>query len=136
MALETEAGKLRLDVSRYELTVGGRRARLERQPMELLIRLVQRKGQLVTREEIVKKLWGNDVFVDIEGGINHVIRKIRSALHDDPDHPRYLETVVGKGYRFIGEVEVAGAAPASGDTPSGAGSSPVAVLFAAAAIRC
>ncbi|HYL13744.1 MAG TPA: winged helix-turn-helix domain-containing protein [Terriglobales bacterium] len=129
MALETEAGKLRLDVSRYELTVGGRRARLERQPMELLILLVQRKGQLVKREDIVKKLWGDDVFVDIDGGINHVIRKIRSALHDNPDHPRYLETVVGKGYRFIGEVEVAGAAPGNRDSPSGAGSSPAAVAL-------
>jgi formylglycine-generating enzyme required for sulfatase activity/DNA-binding winged helix-turn-helix (wHTH) protein/dienelactone hydrolase len=124
MALETEAGKLRLDVSRYEVTVGGRRARLERQPMELLILLVQRKGQLVTREDIVKKLWGDAVFVDVDEGINHAIRKIRSALHDHPEHPRYLETVVGKGYRFIGEIELAGATPAPSESSRAGSDSP------------
>lgn len=111
MSVSTQAVKARLDLSRYELTVDGRRARLERQPMDLLILFVRRKGQLVTREEIVASLWGKDVFVDADGSINKAARKIRAALRDDPEHPKYLETVVGKGYRFIGDIEVSGASP-------------------------
>jgi TolB-like protein/Flp pilus assembly protein TadD len=76
--------------------------------MELLIFLVERKGQLVTREDIVGKLWGKDVFVDVDQSINAAVRKIRFALKDNPAQPRYLETVVGKGYRFIGDMEVVG----------------------------
>lgn len=112
MALETQVGKPCVDLSRYELTVGGERVKLERQPMDLLILFIERKGQLVTRGEIVSKLWGKDVFVDVDGSINHVIRKIRNALHDDPDQPKYLETVFGKGYRFIGNVDVIRTSPA------------------------
>src|SRR5579859_3187918 len=111
MAVGTQADKARLDLSRYELTVDGRRARLERQPMDLLIFFVRRQGQLVTREEIIERLWGKDVFVDADGSINHAVRKMRAALRDDPENPRYLETVVGKGYRFIGDIEVFGATP-------------------------
>jgi len=69
--------------------------------MQLLMMLVEKRGQLVTREEISKELWGKDVFVDVEGGINTAIRKIRRVLGDDADEPRYLQTVVGKGYRFV-----------------------------------
>ena len=65
--------------------------------MELLILLAERSGQLVTREEIAATLWGNDVVVDTDRNINNIIRKLRQALKDDPDHPRFLETVVGKG---------------------------------------
>jgi len=79
--------------------------------MELLILLAQRKGQLVSREDIVAKLWGKDVFVDVDQSVNAAVRKIRIALKDDPATPRFLETVVGKGYRFIGEVEVATTSP-------------------------
>jgi len=106
MAVDAQAGKPQIDLASYELRVYGKRVRLERQPLDLLIHLVHRKGQLVTRQEIVDKLWGKDVFVDVDGGINAAIRKIRSALKDDPASPAYLETVVGKGYRFIGEVEI------------------------------
>ena len=108
MPADTQAGKPRIDLASYQLSLNGSRVRLERQPMELLIFLVQRKGQLVTRQEIIEKLWGKDVFVDVDGSINAAVRKIRSALRDDPASPNYLETVVGKGYRFVGEVEVAG----------------------------
>lgn len=76
--------------------------------MDLLIFLVQRHGQLVSREDIVEKLWGKEVFVDVDSGVKATVRKIRSALKDDPTNPTYLETVVGKGYRFIGEVELVG----------------------------
>ena len=118
MPAGAQTAKARLDLSRYELTLDGRRVRLERQPMELLALFVQRKGQLVTREDIVAKLWGKDVFVDVDGSINKAVRKIRAALHDDPEQPRYLETVVGKGFRFIGDIEVAGPTPTSVEAPS------------------
>ena len=63
------------------------------------------QGQLVTREQIAEKLWGKDVFVDVEQGINTAIRKIRRALDDDSAQPQCLQTVVGRGYRFVGGVE-------------------------------
>ena len=68
---------------------------LERQPMELLILLVSRRGELVTRDEIIAKLWGNRVFVDVETGVNTAIRKIRHALNDSPDDPAFIKTVMG-----------------------------------------
>jgi TolB-like protein/DNA-binding winged helix-turn-helix (wHTH) protein/Flp pilus assembly protein TadD len=106
MSVEIQSGKLRLDLSRYELSRDGQPVKLERQPMELLIFLVQRKGQLVTRHDIVEKLWGRDIFVDVDGSVNAAVFKVRSALKDDPENPKFLETVVGKGYRFIGDVEI------------------------------
>jgi len=105
------------DLSRYELRRAGHAVRLEKIPMELLILLLRRKGELVTREEIIDKLWGKDVFVDVEQGINTAVRKIRQALHDDPEDPRYVQTVVGRGYRFIPDIhEVAADAAASAET--------------------
>lgn len=72
--------------------------------MELLILLVQRQGELVSRDEIAGHIWGGDVFLDVDHSINTAIRKIRRALHDDPERPRFLETVIGKGYRFAAPV--------------------------------
>jgi TolB-like protein/DNA-binding winged helix-turn-helix (wHTH) protein/Flp pilus assembly protein TadD len=92
---------LELDVGSYQLRRNGSVVKLERIPMELLILLASRNGQLVSREEIVEKLWGKDVFVDSAHGVNTAIRKIRNALQDDPEEPRFIETVVGKGYRFV-----------------------------------
>ncbi|MBZ5720425.1 MAG: winged helix-turn-helix domain-containing protein [Acidobacteriia bacterium] len=74
--------------------------------MEVLILLVERRGQLVTRDDIAARLWGDGVFVDTDRNINSIVRKLRQALKDDPDHPEFLETVVGKGYRFVGPLEV------------------------------
>ena len=89
-----------LDLKRYELRRNGHVVKLEKIPMELLTLLVSRDGELVTREEIVGKLWGKDVFVDTEHSINTAVRKIRQALGDDPESPRFVKTLVGKGYRF------------------------------------
>jgi TolB-like protein/Flp pilus assembly protein TadD len=110
-------GDFELDVAGYELRGGGRPIRLERQPMDLLIMLVERRGQLLTREEIVDRLWGKDVFVDVETGVHTAVRKIRKALQDASDQPRFVETVSGKGYRFIAPVEVVAPAPASVAVP-------------------
>jgi TolB-like protein/Flp pilus assembly protein TadD len=95
-----------LDVAAYELRHHGRAVRLERRAMDLLILLVERRRQLVTRRDIVDRLWGKDVFVDVETGVNTVISKIRQALQDSPNVAAFVETVPGKGYRFIADVEV------------------------------
>ena len=97
-----------LDCDRFELRRSGRVVKLERKPMELLILLVEKKGHLVTRDEIVKCLWGSEVFIDSEHGINTAIRKIRRALRDDREKHCYVETVSGKGYRFIAALTAEG----------------------------
>src|SRR6202790_2001712 len=97
---------IELDLGRYELRRAGRPVRLEKKAMELLIFLVGRREQLVLRQEIVAKLWRSALFVDTERNINNIVRKIRTALGDDSAKPRFLETVVGKGYRFVGPVRV------------------------------
>src|SRR6202163_1486872 len=99
-------GEIELDLGRYELRRQGRSVKLENKPMELLIFLVSRREQLVPRKEIVAKLWRSNLFIDTETNINNIVRKIRTALGDDPAKPRFLETVVGKGYRFVGPVRV------------------------------
>jgi len=91
-----------LDIERYELRRAGQEIRLERLPMELLILLASRNGELVPRAEIIRSLWGGNTFRDTENGINTAVRKIRIALHDDPVNPRYVKTVKGKGYRLDG----------------------------------
>jgi TolB-like protein/DNA-binding winged helix-turn-helix (wHTH) protein/Flp pilus assembly protein TadD len=99
-------GDFELDVAGYELRGSGRPIRLERQPMDLLIMLVEQRGQLVAREDIVGRLWGKDVFVDVDTGVHTAVRKIRRALRDSPEAPTFIETVSGRGYRFIAPVEV------------------------------
>jgi DNA-binding winged helix-turn-helix (wHTH) protein/tetratricopeptide (TPR) repeat protein len=105
-ATKKAIGEVELDLGRYELRRSGRRVKLETKPMELLIFLVGRRDQMVSREEIVKKLWCSSLFIDTERNLNNIIRKIRTALGDDSGKPRFLETVVGKGYRFIGPMRV------------------------------
>jgi TolB-like protein/DNA-binding winged helix-turn-helix (wHTH) protein/Tfp pilus assembly protein PilF len=100
-----------LDVAAYGLRRQGRPVKLGRQPMDLLILLVESRGQLVSRSDIVERLWGKDVFVDVETGVNTAISKVRQALRDSPDAPAFVETVPGKGYRFIAAVEVVVGAP-------------------------
>jgi DNA-binding winged helix-turn-helix (wHTH) protein/tetratricopeptide (TPR) repeat protein len=95
-----------LDVGRYELRRAGHRIKLEKKPMELLIFLVTRRDQLVTREDIAAKLWGSELFVDTEKSINNIVRKVRAALSDNPEKPKFLETIVGKGYRFTGPISL------------------------------
>jgi pimeloyl-ACP methyl ester carboxylesterase/DNA-binding winged helix-turn-helix (wHTH) protein len=99
-----EFGEFELYPGAYELRHNGVRLNLERIPFELLCLLVQRAGQLVTREEILERIWGKGVFVDGEASINTAIRKIRRALADDPDAPHFVLTVPAKGYRFIAPV--------------------------------
>lgn len=93
-----------LDVAAYTLRRRGQPIRIERRPMDLLILLVERRRQLVLRGDIVERLWGQGVFVDAEMGVNTAIRKVRQALGDAPEAPTFIETVPGRGYRFIASV--------------------------------
>lgn len=97
-------GEFRLDAERFELRRDDYAVRLEKKPLELLILLVSSGGRLVTRTEIAERLWQREVFVDTEHGINTAIRKIRAALRDDTENPRFVQTVTGMGYRFIADV--------------------------------
>jgi len=98
-------GEFELDISAYELRRGGQPVHLERQPMDLLILLVERHRQVVWRDDIVKRLWDPGVFVDVEMGVNTAIRKVRQALRDSRESPAFIETISGKGYRFIAPVD-------------------------------
>src|SRR5438105_14625444 len=97
-----------------ELRKEGMRVRLEGQPVAILRMLLERPGELVTREELQKQLWPADTFVDFEHSLNAAIKRLRAALNDSADHPRYIETLARRGYRFIAPVngaDVAGKAP-------------------------
>jgi eukaryotic-like serine/threonine-protein kinase len=94
-----------LDVRSYELRRDGQALKLERIPMELLVLLVERRGELVTRDQIAERIWGKDVFLDTDNSINAAIRKIRQVLKDDPERPRFVVTVTGKGYRFVAPLQ-------------------------------
>ena len=93
-----------LDVDRFQLYRNGNPVRMEGLPLHLLVFLAEHSCQLVTRDDIAEALWGKNVFVDAETGINTAIRKVRAALQDDSAQPRYLQTVVGRGYRFVAEI--------------------------------
>jgi DNA-binding winged helix-turn-helix (wHTH) protein len=98
-------GEFELDLAAYALRRDGERIKLERIPMEALILLVERPGVLVGRSQIQAALWGADVFVEHDSAINTAVRKVRHALDDHAEESRFIETVVGKGYRFIAPVE-------------------------------
>ena len=94
-----------LDVRSYELRRSGQTLKLERIPMEVLLLLIEFHGQLVTRDQIVERVWGKETFLDTDNSINAAIRKIRQVLGDDPEQPLFVVTVTGKGYRFVAPVQ-------------------------------
>src|SRR5271157_4917866 len=93
-----------LDPGSFELRRAGRLVKLERIPLQLLFLLAENRDRLVTREEILLAIWGKDVFVDADNSINTAVRKARQALKEDPENPRFLRTIPGKGYRFTAPV--------------------------------
>jgi len=97
-----------LDSTAFTLTGPSGTIALERLPMELLLLLAQRPGTLVSRDEIRSALWESEVHIEHEAAINTAIRKVRQALGDDPAQPRFVQTEVGKGYRFAADVRLAG----------------------------
>src|SRR5215472_4732014 len=94
-----------LDVRACELRRSGQLLKLERIPTEVLLLLIEQRGELVSRDQIVERVWGKDVFLDTDNSINAAIRKIRQVLGDDPEHPHFVQTLTGRGYRFIAPVE-------------------------------
>ncbi|MGB9245007.1 MAG: winged helix-turn-helix domain-containing protein [Candidatus Acidiferrales bacterium] len=106
MPLETlQFEDFELDRSACELRRDGNVVHLERIPFDLLNLLVERHGELVTRQEILEQIWGKNVYVDADNSINTAIRKIRQALHDNPEAPRFVVTVPARGYRFVAPLE-------------------------------
>jgi TolB-like protein/DNA-binding winged helix-turn-helix (wHTH) protein/Tfp pilus assembly protein PilF len=107
-----------LDPGSFELRRDGRIVKLERIPLQLLFLLAENRQRLVTREEILQDIWGENLFVDADNSINTAVRKARQALKDDPENPRFLRTVPGKGYRFTAQVDtVTSSAPVEGFGP-------------------
>jgi TolB-like protein/DNA-binding winged helix-turn-helix (wHTH) protein/tetratricopeptide (TPR) repeat protein len=97
-----------LNASALELRRGRRTLKIERIPLQVLLILIEKHDSVVTREAIADQIWGRDVFVDVDNGINTAIRKIRQVLDDDPQKPRFVETIPGVGYRFIATLEESG----------------------------
>jgi len=105
-------GPFEADLRSGELRRNGVRVSLQDQPFRILVQLVGRPGEVVTREELRKELWPDNTFVDFEHGLNAAIRRLRDALDDSADSPRYVETLPRRGYRFIGSVNNGGERPA------------------------
>lgn len=105
------------DLRPRRLRRGSRVLKMERIPLEILLLLLERPGEIVTREEIVARVWGDGVFLDTDNSIRGAIRKIRHVLKDDPEQPRFIQTVTGRGYRFI--APITGRAPEVIPFPTG-----------------
>ena len=99
-------GSYEADLREASLTKAGIRIRLQEQPFQILVLLLEHPGQVVTREEIRQKLWSDDTFVEFDDALNTAVRKLRTALNDSADNPRFLETVPRRGYRFVAPVSL------------------------------
>src|SRR5687767_5768153 len=97
-------GSFELDVRSRELRSGAGIVRLQEQPFEILRMMLERPGAVVTRDELRRRLWPEGTFVDFEHSLNAAVKRLRAALGDDADHPRFVETLPRRGYRFIGDV--------------------------------
>ena len=106
-------GSFELDRRSRELRKGASRVRLQEQPFEILCLMLERPGHVVTRDELRQRLWPDGTFVDFEHSLNAAVKRLRAALGDDADNPRYVETLPRRGYRFIGTVAQEGASDAA-----------------------
>jgi DNA-binding winged helix-turn-helix (wHTH) protein len=104
-------GNFEVDLRAGELRKSGLKIKLQGQPLAVLALLLERPGQVVTREELQQKLWAGEAFVDFEHGLNKAIGKVRDALADNANNPRFIETLPRRGYRFIAPVDAAGLVP-------------------------
>ncbi|MGH9253855.1 MAG: winged helix-turn-helix domain-containing protein [Vicinamibacterales bacterium] len=98
-------GSFELDVNARELRTGARTVRLQEQPFVILHMLLERRGQVVTREELRQRLWPAGTFVDFEHSLNAAIKRLRAALGDEADTPHFIETVPRRGYRFVASLD-------------------------------
>jgi TolB-like protein/DNA-binding winged helix-turn-helix (wHTH) protein/Tfp pilus assembly protein PilF len=122
-------GVFELDPRSGELQKQGRKIRLEGQPIQILICLLEKRGELVTREDLRRKLWPADTFVNFEHGLNAAVKRLRQALNDSADNPRFVETLPRRGYRFIAPMQVLG----GGEVDSAPNTTPVVTEMPAAA---
>src|SRR5579864_7726914 len=97
-------GQFEADVPRKTLQRKGVRVKIHDQPFLVLISLLENAGEIVTREELRQKLWPDGTYVDFDGSLNVILKKLRAAVDDDSDNPRFIETVPRRGYRFIAPV--------------------------------
>src|SRR5258706_6675099 len=117
------SGRLRFGVFEVnlragELTKRGLRIRLQEQPFQVLTMLLERRGEMVTREDLRSKLWPADTFVDFDHGVNTAVNKLREALGDAAANPRFVQTVARRGYRFIAPVQENGAGALANSDPA------------------
>lgn len=105
--LTLKFGPFIVDVRSGELRKNGIRIRLQEKPLRVLAALAEQQGQIVTREDLKKRLWADETFVDFETGLNTAVSKLRDALSDSSEKPRYIETIPRRGYRFVATVEIA-----------------------------
>ncbi|HUU13993.1 MAG TPA: winged helix-turn-helix domain-containing protein [Terriglobia bacterium] len=111
-------GVFEVDLRSGELRKSGLKIRLQEQPFQILAMLLERPGEVVSRDELRKKLWPEDTFVDFDNSLNTGINKIREALGDSADNPRFVETLPRRGYRFIApEVVDRFLAPSTASSP-------------------
>jgi DNA-binding winged helix-turn-helix (wHTH) protein/TolB-like protein/Tfp pilus assembly protein PilF len=110
-------GRFELDRTARELYCDGRRVRLQDQPLQVLAALLERPGEVVTRDDLRERLWTSDTFVDFEHGLNTAVKKARHALGDSAEAPQFIETLARRGYRFIGRVEASAAATDAVEAP-------------------
>src|SRR5262249_42095854 len=105
-ALKYQFDQFEADVNAAELRRNGIRLKLQLQPFQVLVALLERPRDVVTREELRQRLWPQDTFVDFDHGLNTAMAKLRDVLGDSAGNPRYIETIAKRGYRFLGEVKV------------------------------
>ena len=99
-------GPFELDPAQGRLSRNGSRIKLQDLPLRLLVLLVERPGEIVSREDLRQRLWPQDTFVEFDNSLGVAVRKLREALHDDADTPRFVETVPRRGYRFLAPVNI------------------------------
>lgn len=119
-------GDFELDLDGFELRLRGEPIKLERRPLDLLVLLVRQHGRMVPREELVAALWPPNVIIDFDSGLNTLVRKVRHALGDSSEEPKFIETIPGRGYRFVAAVTepVATTPPGPSEPPSPASIDP------------
>src|SRR5215471_6610624 len=113
--VRVQFGVYELDLEGLELRKHGLPIRLQDQPLQVLAALVERPGEIVTREQLQQRIWGKDTFVDFDQSLNKAVNRLREALNDDPAQPRYVETIPRRGYRFVAPVSENTAAEMQGE---------------------
>src|SRR5262250_199048 len=124
-ALKYHFDQFEADVNAAELRRNGIRLKLQLQPFQVLVALLERPRDVVTREELRQRLWPQDTFVDFDHGLNTAMAKLRDVLGDSAGNPRYIETIAKRGYRFLGEVQLVPDQPPAPVTAAPPQSSPI-----------